>query len=468
MRKSRSLKDEVIRKKSTRRPTLETVTSNGNVHEAVEAEQQNKRKSLTRPLARNNSSSRSGRWAREASVQTHSTQDFADFIRSTGPGADAQPAASVLPSGDKTPTLGGPGRSPLAKATDDKMSPAITPRAGLRIPSRFKAREAKGADGGASDLIDFLRSEPGSTGTAGVNRTIAPFRTTMDSDELRAMTDKVNGSIVAGTPGSSFVTGRSNRGSISTMATSATYNSRAPLVQSSLPQSSSVISNISSTNAFSPRPRSPAKPIVPSPALSGVSDDGRKRYRNKDIYALPSDDEDDEEYKEILNKAKSSSSQTATNGDMGARFPEDPHVVFNALGSNAPGPTGLALAGVSFNASSSASPGPTDPSDLHNTSNLSPIRTSSKPKLEVKSPGTASKSFKAANLQESTRQTRDLADFLRSSEPPDDVGIKASDATAGDAAPGPVVGQVGARLDSRDGKKGGGKFWKRKRNADLP
>lgn len=403
-------------------------------------------------------------------------QDFADFIRSTGPNNQPQPAnITALPnpvknslppsrSGDRS-RLGTSNSNTGAKARD---SPAMTSRTGLRMPSRFKAKDAKGSDdSGNADLIDFIRNGPNTGAKGGVkyDKSIAPFRTTMDSDELRGLTDKVNSAIAAGsgTP-ASFQT-RPNRASISTTATGqtfSTFNSHAPLVgRSGMVTSSTAPSIVSALGGASPQSEN-ATPRLGRDSSPGLDNDGRKRYRNKDIYALPSDDDDDDD----VRGAQRSNSKSGTFGQYltdtngtGTRT-QDKAV---AQPSRA---TGLALDGVHYPQSSSATLGSSSPGTSRPTTGVSlgvpgSRPGSSKPRLEMKSPGSASKVFAKQDMADSSRQTRDLADLF-SSAPPPGIGITGSDDE--DGAPAPNVGQK-AGLDGKDKKS---KFWKRKRHADLP
>lgn len=223
-----------------------------------------KRQSIGRPPTRNTSASRrSGYLAREPQVQTESTRDFADFIRSTGPDKDRAVAAAAAAAAEKekdsdlaaaasikekrksTPgiyghqsnrssiSLSSVKQSFMARARSLSRSRGTSPgpRSGSRVPlpadedappvpqlpgssagstgrgrgrtvgqpSTYVPRDAKGAnkDGGTSDLIDFIRRGPlsvGRTGSRKERRTIAPFRSTMDSEQMNDWEERATSS----------------------------------------------------------------------------------------------------------------------------------------------------------------------------------------------------------------------------------------------------------------------------------
>ncbi|KAI0853192.1 hypothetical protein F5Y00DRAFT_134509 [Daldinia vernicosa] len=121
--------------------------------------------------------------AREARVAGESLQDFANFIRSTGPPGERTVqhsrghAASIS-------TIRGP-RGP----THVKKSASIDSRqTSSSNRSHFQARDATVNLGSEnSDLIDFIRRGPPSTNANNprIPRHVAPFRSTMDSDQLQ-------------------------------------------------------------------------------------------------------------------------------------------------------------------------------------------------------------------------------------------------------------------------------------------
>ncbi|PSR97011.1 hypothetical protein BD289DRAFT_480352 [Coniella lustricola] len=117
--------------------------------------------------------------ARDARLARESVLEFADFIRATGPtGADGGP---VPP---KTTLRRNP--SLMRDQTSIEQSrPSMSGSIGSK--NRLQARDAT-VNGGNdnSDLIDFIRQGPPSAGNHRIPRTVAPFRTTMDSDQMSA------------------------------------------------------------------------------------------------------------------------------------------------------------------------------------------------------------------------------------------------------------------------------------------
>ncbi|KAL5350100.1 hypothetical protein ACLOAV_005137 [Pseudogymnoascus australis] len=124
--------------------------------------------------------------ARDAKVMSESISDFADFIRSTGPpqsrdGFAVQPPsrqANISAHRISAPSV------PIVVAKSVSSTAAST---GNR--SRLQARDAvvHGDNLSSSELIDFIRQGPPSDrnhDNPRIPRTVAPFRTTMDSDQM--------------------------------------------------------------------------------------------------------------------------------------------------------------------------------------------------------------------------------------------------------------------------------------------
>jgi hypothetical protein len=128
--------------------------------------------------------------ARDARVERDSIGDFAEFIRSTGP-----PGASyddIIPR--STPAVDGHrgqnGNVRNASTSSPRVGTSSTTlsRSQSSATRRLQAREAVVPQGNnSSDLIDFIRQGPPSEKTHDnprIPRTVAPFRTTMDSDQM--------------------------------------------------------------------------------------------------------------------------------------------------------------------------------------------------------------------------------------------------------------------------------------------
>ncbi len=132
----------------------------------------------SRPPVSMKSRSSSGTLARDGRVSRDSTQDFADFIRGTGPhGASGPPsrvrAGSVAHARNSSPPVASPRTSRSA--------------GGSVARARLQARDATVTSNNASsELIDFIRRGPeDSTGNnPRIPRHVAPFRSTMDSDQM--------------------------------------------------------------------------------------------------------------------------------------------------------------------------------------------------------------------------------------------------------------------------------------------
>src|SRR5690242_1586525 len=137
------------------------------------------RKVITRPLAR------------EPRVESESLRDFADFIRSTGPspGQDktSQPFVNISGNGIKSPngSATSVGRKPSTKQSGSRSMEGSSRRPRVNMEPRSPA----GLSTGNNDLIDFIRQGPpnGPEGQPRIPRSVAPFRTTVDSDQFETM-----------------------------------------------------------------------------------------------------------------------------------------------------------------------------------------------------------------------------------------------------------------------------------------
>ncbi|KAJ5138457.1 uncharacterized protein N7515_003305 [Penicillium bovifimosum] len=114
------------------------------------------------------SSSRIGQ-ARDARVAaSDSTRDFAEFMRSTGPAVPYE-SKPFIPAESTKPV-----RSPSSLSTTTR---------GNKPKLQARSAETKGSQ--TSDLIDFIREGPPMpAGAHRIPRTVAPFRNTIDSDEM--------------------------------------------------------------------------------------------------------------------------------------------------------------------------------------------------------------------------------------------------------------------------------------------
>lgn len=195
---------------------------------------------------------------RDARIEEQSTGDFADFIKSTGPAEDyPEPPRPVR-------NLSGLDRGV------DAISVLPTRAASSAGRAKLQARDAVvSRDDGISDLIDFVRSGPQlERENHRIPRTVAPFRTTMDSDQL---SDAIGGKAVD----ASFAEPRYSQASTPVHSS---FNSQSALLNSS------------------------TKPNNPHTGQHKNFDDEdmmpkRKTRKVRDMYQIDfSDEEDDEEY----------------------------------------------------------------------------------------------------------------------------------------------------------------------------
>ncbi|GAB1313820.1 hypothetical protein MFIFM68171_04030 [Madurella fahalii] len=213
---------------------------------------------------------------RDARLPRESLTEFAEFIRSTGPsgGRAASASASSGQTGPRNPSV-------LSKPITEPSRPSTTASNANRpkLQARDAAVDYKDDN---SDLIDFIRRGPPSTsGNPRIPRAVAPFRTTMDSDQMSAA---VGGKAVdAQLRDIEF---RSSQAS-----TNVTDFSVPPSVQSSVNSHSALLSR--------------------SKALTGEAGDGdmpipkRKTRRVRDPYAIDvSDEELDEDDDDLMPKPK--------------------------------------------------------------------------------------------------------------------------------------------------------------------
>lgn len=195
--------------------------------------------------------------ARDARVPAESTADFAEFIKSTGPPGENKPAP--------TRNVNGGGNS--AKTSLDTRRVSTTSNR-----NRHQPREAA-VDNKAdnSDLIDFIRQGPPSTvNNHRIPRHVAPFRSTMDSEQMSGAT--AGKAVDAAIPEIRY----------SQASTNVTDNSM-PSMQSSVNSNSALLKN------------------KPSNVPSKMFDDDdmmpkRKTRRVRDPYAIDFSDEEDDDF----------------------------------------------------------------------------------------------------------------------------------------------------------------------------
>ncbi|KAI1435173.1 hypothetical protein GGR50DRAFT_338457 [Xylaria sp. CBS 124048] len=115
--------------------------------------------------------------ARDARVARESLQDFAEFIRSTGPTGESIPRTNRPPTVDSNSARSITGLSSIRKSS------SMEARRGPKLLARDAVINSSKE---SSELIDFIRQGPPPTnGNAPrISRAIAPFRSTQDSDYM--------------------------------------------------------------------------------------------------------------------------------------------------------------------------------------------------------------------------------------------------------------------------------------------
>ncbi|KAK1543038.1 hypothetical protein CPAR01_03671 [Colletotrichum paranaense] len=336
-----------------------------------------------------------GPQARDARVPRDTAMnDFADFIRSTGPTADNGPAPLRNVSGPPPP---------VKHSLDSRRISSSNNRP--RLQARDAAVDNREDN---SDLIDFIRRGPPSSSNPRIPRTVAPFRTTMDSDQ---MSGAVGGKAVdASLPDIRY-------SQASTNVTDITQ----PSVQSSINSQSALLKNRPSGNGFDDDEMMPK----------------RTRRRVRDPYAIDLSDEDEEDYAQAVRpppKKEESLADFLKNYSPPPEPAAAPHNVPKRKAS-APSLIGRFSRKDSSAGSNSAKPAKVDSRSLNSRAGGAHGHVP----IQVNAPGqdkygasdaTASrgathssgrvpmKKFEPREAVSSTSRTNDLASFLRSSEPP--------------------------------------------------
>ncbi|KAJ8062340.1 hypothetical protein OCU04_008886 [Sclerotinia nivalis] len=228
---------------------------------------------------------------RDARTGRDSLGDISDFIRSTGPAIplkkeEIHSRSNSSAAGDiaRPLTIGN-----LHKGTNGTPRnvsgsiPRVGPVAALPAraassagrsgrPNKLQARDATVGKDSITDLIDFVRAGPDEVGGHRIPRTVAPFRTTMDSDQMSGFAG--GKAIDASLPDARY----------SQASTHASTNHSSVTSQTGLLNSSN-------------------RANKPMPTQSGMSFDDdedmmpkRKTRRVRDPYAIDFSDEEDDEF----------------------------------------------------------------------------------------------------------------------------------------------------------------------------
>ncbi|RYP72503.1 hypothetical protein DL771_004143 [Monosporascus sp. 5C6A] len=219
---------------------------------------------------------RSGRVARDARVPVESTQDFVDFFRWTGPQGEAGPPKRA-PAGSVANA-----RKASASVTSPHSTSMTSRPTGSATRTRLQAREAAVApSNGSSELIDFIRRGPqdSTSGNPRIPRHVAPFRTTMDSDQMQMYGATGGRAVDAVLPDI-----RDSLASTNVTETSA---------PSSLNSQSALLSKANKPRAYSGK-NFDDEDMVPK----------RKQRRVRDPYAVDISDEDDDLFEDAMAKPK--------------------------------------------------------------------------------------------------------------------------------------------------------------------
>lgn len=222
---------------------------------------------------------------RDAKAKKETTSEIADFIRSTGP-ETIRPVPPNNMKAEIEPLRSTPAKSGNLKATQSertaprrvtKPQPTLLPKiagtASAKRPGpKLQARDATVShDEQTSDLIDFIRQGPApdrSDGSRRIPRSVAPFRRTMDSDEIQALG---NGKAKDASSVTSTQDGVAQPQSVRSSS-----NSRTGLLESAKRWNGSQHHATSKPFRLEEPPR-------------------RKQHRNKDPYAIDVEDEDEDE-----------------------------------------------------------------------------------------------------------------------------------------------------------------------------
>ncbi|OCL00458.1 uncharacterized protein K441DRAFT_683796 [Cenococcum geophilum 1.58] len=405
--------------------------------------------SSTRPPQSNTKARKSGLAAREPRIQTESMRDFADFIRSTGPRDDRGPlplqpfvtsATSVKP-GAQTSPISGMGRKITGKDAPGPSSRSVNGThdgPSTKVRPHMEPRSPAGPGNGNAELIDFIRQGPPNSldGQHRISRTVAPFRTTVDSDEFNRMLDdrSPENSQLESAYSSQISTNSKQSNRTST-------NSRTGL----LPQQNVV------QPAYSNTPQYLASNLtVPEPQVV------RKRRRVKDPYAIDTDDEDEDLLTALPKSRRQEESLIDFLRNVEPPLQNDPKPLL-ANGAHAAANSRSRMINGSSHASSSANGSSSAPlatrsalpSSSGNPAVISSTITASAPKANKPKVQPRISGARDA-YSPSTTDSNDLADFLRTSGPPEVRAPPANTAA------------------KEEGKRTATRFWRRKTNVDMP
>ncbi|RAR01783.1 hypothetical protein DDE82_006257 [Stemphylium lycopersici] len=368
------------------------------------------RKVVTRPLAR------------DPKIDSESMRDFADFIRSTGPtpGQEkpVQPFVNISGNSQKSNNNS---TSSLGRKMSTRQSTSANGSSKPKVS--MEPRSPAGLSTGNGDLIDFIRQGPpdAHNGQPRIPRSVAPFRTTVDSDQFDSM---------LGGHGNVESAYGSAASTLESKDSTQTINSRTGLIPSP-----SVVHP-----AYSNAPQQLSGSMAASHAEPQIT---RTRRRVKDPYAIDfSDDDDGEDEEEDEDEDQLTALPAPTQPQASRQAPVQPprqaaprqESLMDFLNGQEPPTTSkpqpfmlseetIAAARARAKASNPSTSALTTPrngnssappfSAVSSSTVASDAPRAFKPRLQARSPASGS-------MRGSSRTaTSDLADFLKNSGPPE-------------------------------------------------
>ena len=359
---------------------------------------------------------------RDARVDRDSIGDFAEFIRSTGPVPENDLPPRSAPAINGHRGMNGTARNVSGSAPRVGSVTTLPRRAESSAGrSRLQARDAVVPRGDSiSDLIDFVRSGPQlEKEDHRIPRTVAPFRTTMDSDQM-----------------SGAVGGKA----IDASLPDPRYSQASTSVHSSVTSQSALLNNSSRNKPLPSQNQFDEEDMMPK----------RKTRRVRDPYAIDFSDEEDEY--EAVSRPKPIQEESLA--DFLRNVPPPPDAVATSVFETVPKPPSKNIKKKSstpslmsrFGRNSSGPQLPPKPRSNGNDSR-SQVSRSGAPQLPAYTPiaakfsttpatyepsrggnyvsqldsarnKVAQKSYQPREAVYSSTRTNDLADFLMRSEPP--------------------------------------------------
>ncbi|KAB8290677.1 hypothetical protein EYC80_008318 [Monilinia laxa] len=378
-------------------------------------------KGSTRPSTSSSRVRSNAPQARDARIDRDSLGDFSDFIRSTGPAIPHKEeihsrSSSSAASEFSRPLTGGNshkgtnGTSRNVSGSISRVGPvaALPTRAASSAgrsgkPNKLQARDATVGKDSITDLIDFVRAGPDEAGSHRIPRTVAPFRSTMDSDQM-----------------SHFAGGRA----IDASLPDARYS------QASTQASTNHSSVTSQTGLLNSSNRADK----PMPTALNFDDDEdvmpqRKTRRVRDPYAIDLSDEEDDDLEPPSRPAPIKEESLA---DFLRNVPPPPSPKMSSvLAESSKPPKKKASFSSRFTRSGSTSQVQPPKSSNSATSRTPATKNTPFAHEHIQQPETSSSNVvrKPYESREPVplkfrSQTSDLADFLRTSEPPPSIEPK--------------------------------------------